>query len=286
MEFLQASGEEMLYDTLMRKTAFDPVPDILHEKLTGLLRTYLYLGGMPEVVCAFIETKDYSAVREIQNDIIKSYERDFSKYSTPTQAIRISEIWRSIPAQLARESKKFKYSDVRKGGRASQFESAIEWLRSAGLLYISTCVTAARLPLKGYEDHGRFKAYVLDCGLLGAMVDLPSRVLVRGDALFAEYNGAFIENFTAAELAKRNDGILNYWLSEGVAEVDFLVRHENEILPLEVKSGRKRNVRSLRIFAQKYGSTRVYRASPRNFECRDDFANIPLYAIDLFPALR
>ena len=286
LEFLETMGEEILLALLRGKTDFEPLADLLHEKLSGLLRVFLFTGGMPEAVHCYFQTRDYAAVRAIQKDILHAYHRDFSKYTTPTQAIRVSEVWRSIPSHLARENKKFKYGDVRKGGRASQFESAVEWLRRAGLMYTSVNVTAARLPLAGYEDHGRFKAYLLDCGLLGALIDVPARIVTLGDASFSEYNGAFVENFVAAELARKYEAVLHYWISEGIAEVDFVVEHEEAVLPLEVKSGMHRSIKSLWVFADRFASPRVYRTSPRNFERRDRFANIPLYAIGLFPRLR
>ncbi len=284
-EFLKALGEDPLLELLQGKTSFDPLAGLLHEKLNGLLRVFLFVGGMPEVVQNYIQTRDFVSSRGIQKEILKAYERDFSKHTTATQAVRVSEIWRSIPSQLSRENKKFKYSDVKKGGRASQFESAVEWLRCAGLMYTSVNVTSARLPLSGYEEHDRFKVYVNDCGLLGAMIDVPSHVIVLGHSLFSEYNGAFVENMIATELARKNEGKLHYWISDGIAEVDFLVVHNGMILPLEVKSGLHRDIKSLRVYAEKFKPSRIYRTSPRNFECRDDFANIPLYAVGLFPEM-
>jgi len=286
LEYLRAIGEEMLIELLLKNTSLDPIPEILHEKLSGLLKIYLYNGGMPEVVNTYIRTNDLTATRAIHKEIIRAYERDFSKYSTATEAVRVSEIWRSIPSQLARENKKFKYSMVKKSGRASQFESAIEWLRMAGLVYTAVNETAPRLPLAGYEDTVRFKVYMVDCGLLGAMLDLPSRDIVMGNLIFSEYQGAFMENFAATIFARKNEGRLHYWISEGIAEVDFLIPAEDKILPLEVKSGMNRNVKSLRVFAEKFKPARIYRTSPRNFYSHDDFVNIPLYAIELFPDLR
>lgn len=285
-EFLEALGENGLLDLLLGKKDFEPVPELLHGKLSDILRVFLYTGGMPEVVQCYLQTHDFTVVRAIQKEIIHSYQRDFSKYTTATQAVRVSEIWRSIPSHLARENKKFKYGDVKKGGRATQFESAVEWLRGAGLMYTSVNVTAARLPLAGYEDDARFKAYMLDCGLLGAMIDVPARIITIGDSAFSEYNGAFVENFAATEIARKTEGALHYWISEGIAEVDFLVAHEEEILPLEVKSGLNRAIKSLWVYAEKFKPSKVYRASPRNFESRDNFGNIPLYAAGLFPQLR
>jgi predicted AAA+ superfamily ATPase len=284
-EFMMAMDEESLLALLRENTKLAPITELLHEKLSDLFKRYLFLGGMPEVVRTYIETRDYSAARIVQKEILKAYERDFSKYTTPFQAVRVAEIWRSIPTHLARENKKFKYSDVKKNGRSTQFESAVEWLRSAGLIYTAANVTTAKLPLTGYADHVRFKAYLLDCGLLGAIIDVSAGTIVLGNNAFSEYNGAFIENVVATELARKNDGTLYYWISDGVAEVDFLVAHDHTIMPLEVKSGLSRNVKSLRVFAEKFHPPRIYRVSPRNFECRDDFVNFPLYAIGLFPEM-
>jgi predicted AAA+ superfamily ATPase len=281
-EFLQAINEQKLVATILEKDKVDALPDILHNKLTELLRMYLYTGGMPEVVVHYIRTQDLLKIRELQKDILQAYERDFSKYTTSTVSIRVSEIWQSIPAQLARENKKFKYSEIKKGGRASQFESAVEWLRGAGLLYVSNCVTTATLPLSGFTDHSRFKVYCLDCGLLGAMLNIPPKNAVLEQTIFSEYNGAFTENFIATELAPKNENKLFYWLSEGVAEVDFLVEYNQDILPLEVKSGMKRNVKSLWIYEKKFNPKHIFRCSPRNFEISGKFVNIPLYAIGRF----
>jgi predicted AAA+ superfamily ATPase len=284
-EFLVAQKEDILVSSIVNNKPIDALPEILHNKLTDLLRLFFYTGGMPEVVAAYLRTKDLLLVRELQKDILQAYERDFSKYTSPTEAIRVSEIWKSIPAQLARENKKFKYSEVRKGGRASQFESAVEWLRSAGLLYVSNCMTTAKLPLSGYIDQSRFKIYGLDCGLLGAMLNIPPRNAVLDETIFSEYNGAFTENFIATELAPKTENNLAYWLSDGVAEVDFLVEYDQKILPLEVKSGLKRNIKSLWIYEQKFKPEYVFRCSPRNFERNGKFVNIPLYAIGRFPEI-
>ncbi|MDW7761891.1 MAG: DUF4143 domain-containing protein [Acidobacteriota bacterium] len=255
----------------------------LNDTLSDLLRRYMFLGGMPEVVQAYVQGVDLNQARSIQKEILMAFERDFSKYTTPTQAVRVGEIWRSIPSHLARENKKFKYSDVRKGGRAGQFESAIEWLRNAGLILQSINITRPRLPLAGQADSQRFKAYLLDCGLLGAMVDIPPRIAVESETFFTEYKSAFVENMVAAELVRLSHGELYYWISEGIAEVDFIVVHDQEIVPLEVKSGLNRNIKSLRVYANRFKPHRIIRTSPRNFDRIDDFVNIPLYAIGLFP---
>jgi predicted AAA+ superfamily ATPase len=285
-EYLVAMKEDMLAKRLKDQSFSKPMPEIFHEKLTRLFKYYLYIGGMPEVVQDYIKKKDIENVRRLQKEILNAYERDFSKHSSPSEAIRISQVWRSIPAQLAKENKKFKYSEVKKGGRASRFEAAIEWLRKAGLIYAVYNIKVPKLPLASYIDDGKFKIYLLDSGLLGALLNIPSRVIIMGDKLFSEFSGAFVENFVSQELSVHIDSEeIFYWTSKSEAEVDFIVPIGSKIFPLEVKGGLSRRTKSLRVYAEKYNPSSIFRTSPRNFTCDGDFTNIPLYAISLFPNL-
>ncbi|MGA1870715.1 MAG: ATP-binding protein [bacterium] len=282
-EFLIAVDEEILLRQLVEKRNCMPVPEAIHRKLLRLYKYYLYLGGMPEVIQHYKINTDIKAARQIQKEILKAYERDFSKYSSAREAIMISEIWNSIPTQLARENKKFRYSEVKKGGRASRFESAIEWLRKVGLIYLSHNLKIPKPPLKGYADLSKFKVFMLDTGLLGAMLDVHSRIILSPDLIFSQYNGAFIENYVAVELVHKGIEHLFYWVSKSEAEVDFIIGYEGNILPLEVKSGLSRKTKSLRVYSQKYHPSHVYRTSPRNFTKDNDLVNIPLYAVSLLP---
>jgi predicted AAA+ superfamily ATPase len=240
---------------------------------------YLFLGGMPEVLQNYLDNKDVQAVRKIQNEILESYSRDFSKYADKIQAVKTSEVWNSIPYQLAKENKKFKFSDVRKNARASLYASTIEWLKMAGLINPAYNVSVPKLPLGGYSDLSKFKIYTLDTGLLGAMLKVTSNIIINGNDLFSEYNGAFIENFVANELKIIFGDELYYWKSNSDAEVDFIIQSENEIFPLEVKSGLSRNIKSLRSYQQKFNPKYILRSSPRNFVRDNEFVNIPLYAM-------
>lgn len=152
---------------------------------------------MPEVLQSYLNDKDISLVRTILNEILKAYQRDFSKYTDKTQAIRTSELWNSIPNQLAKKNKKFKYSDIRKNARSSIFEQTIEWLKKAGLVNIAYNIGSPKIPLSAYADFTKFKIYLLDTGLLGAMLNLTPDIIIKPNELFTEYNGAFIENFVA-----------------------------------------------------------------------------------------
>lgn len=277
-EYLVAVGEELLAKKLTSIKAPEPLPDILHEKLLTLLKMYLYLGGMPEVIQDYLDNNDMASCRKVQIDILEAYQRDFSKYAEKSQTIKTSELWQSIPRQLARENKKFKYSNVRKQARSATFYQTIEWLKKTGLINVVYNISMPKLPLAGYADYSKFKIYLLDSGLLGAMLDLSSSIILKPNELFSEYNGAFIENYIASELVASSVGNLYYWTSRSDAEVDFVLQRNNDIYPLEVKSGLSRNTKSLRSYADKYNPTFIYRCSPRNFMKSGDFINIPLYA--------
>lgn len=276
-EYLKAVGEQLLVEQLYSLSSITPLPDLLHQKMLSHLKLFLYLGGMPEVVQDYLENSDIATVRVIQNEILEAYRRDFSKYASPEQAIKTAEVWNAVPFQLAKENKKFKYSHVRPKARAATFEQTIEWLRNAGLVHIINNLRTPKLPLSGYADYSKFKLYLLDTGLLGAMLGVTSDIIMRPSALFVEYNGAFIENFVATELIKQALNPLFYWTSRGDAEVDFVMQSANQIIPIEVKSGLSKNIKSLRSYASKYKPNTIFRISPRNFVQSGDFVNIPLY---------
>lgn len=278
-EYLTASGEELILDKLETMKSIQPLPDILHHKMLEHLKMYLYLGGMPEVLQDFLDYKDIASVRKIQLEILEAYQRDFSKYADTVQAVRTSELWRSIPRQLAKENKKFKYSEVRKGSRAATFELTIEWLKKAGLIYKINHIDVPKLPLSGYSDYAKFKIFLHDTGLLGAMLNISSDIIINPSGIFSEYNGAFIENYVAQQLLTAGNPELFYWTSKSDAEVDFILQIDDAVYPIEVKSGTSRNLKSLRSYAEKYSPSLIFRASPRNFVQDKQFINLPLYAV-------
>jgi len=277
-EYLFAFGEELLVEELNKHKINTNINDLLHNKLQDHLKMYLFLGGMPEVLQDYLKHEDIKAARAIQNEILMAYEKDFSKYTIPSQAIKTTELWRSIPFQLAKENKKFKYGDVRKNTRASTYEQTIEWLKNAGLIHISYCINTPKLPLSGHTDFSKFKVFMLDTGLLGAMLNISSDIIIKPNKLFIEYNGAFIENFVALELIRSGNTQLYYWTSKSDAEVDFVIQLQNNIYPVEVKSGSSRNLKSIRSYAEKYTPSHIFRVSPRNFFVDKEFIDIPLYA--------
>lgn len=275
-EYLAAIGEDFL---LEKGAVLQTLPEVLHEKMLELLKMYFFLGGMPEVLADYIQNQDIRAARQIQNDILKAYQRDFSKYSNPSQALKVTEVWQSIPFQLAKENKKFTYNDVKNNARAAMYEQSIEWLKNAGLIHIVPQIRTAKLPISGYADYDKFKIYILDTGLLGALLNLQSDIILKPNELFLEYNGAFVENYTCLELLKTLEQDVFYWSSGREAEVDFVFQWANDIYPLEVKSGLNRNTKSLRVYADKFKPKRLLRASPRNFVQSEEFTNLPLYGL-------
>ncbi|MFC2083527.1 ATP-binding protein [Bacteroidota bacterium] len=278
-EYLMAFSEELLFEKLVVTEKIEPFLEIIHNKLLSHLKMHLFLGGMPEVLHNYLLNSDIVSARVIQNEILETYLRDFSKYSEKSQAIKTAQLWHSIPYQLAKENKKFKYSDVRSKARAAMFGSAIKWLRQAGLIHIVRNINLPKLPLSGYADHSKFKIYLLDTGLLAAMLEISSNIIVKGSELFSEYNGAFIENYATNEFIKSGNRELFYWKSKSDAEVDFIMQFQNNIYPVEVKSGKNRNLKSIRSYAEKYDPRFIFRTSPRNFIRDNDFVNIPLYAL-------
>lgn len=284
-EFLNAIGKEKIVEYLSKiNDANDAIPDPLHEELLQYLKQYMIVGGMPEAVLEFINVKDYSAVRKIQQDILDAYTLDFAKHAPKEIIMKIKKVWESIPAQLARENKKFKWSTVQEDARAREFETTVEWLADAGLIYRSFLVSTPRFPLSAYSEPNTFKIFLVDVGLLAAMSRLSAQIILEGNSLFVEFKGSFTENLVAQALAVEKIP-LYYWASEGRAEVDFLVEDENDIYPLEVKSGTSSKMKSLAVYEEKFKPGLMLRASPLNLKKDARLLNIPLYLINNIRAL-
>ena len=194
-------------------------------------------------------------------------------------------IWNAIPGQLAKENKKFIFSAIQKSARAREYEVALQWLKSAGLIYQSNHVAQPQFPLKSHNDPDIFKIFLLDVGLLAALSNISLTTLIEGNRLFTDYKGAFVENFVAQELTAYREQDLYYWTSTGTAEIDFLVEHNEEIMPLEVKAGVDKKKKSLRVYANKYHPQIINRASLLNLKKDGDVCNYPLYSLGIFPKL-
>lgn len=290
-EYLEAVGKLKLRQLLENKKDFESLIPAFHDELIDHLKMYYFVGGMPEAVKQYVKQKDLKKVRRIHNDILTAYLQDFSKYSTKTEAIRITNTWNTIPTQLAKENKKFKYSEISKNARARDYYEAIQWLVDAGLVYKCRNIKTPKLPLSGYKEDNIFKLYLLDTGLLGAMLNLSARTIVEGNRLYSGYNGAFTENYVAQELMagplfeEVHLKELYYWTNNSAAEVDFIVHFKDGLFPLEVKAGISRRKTSLMVFGEKYSPSLLSRATLRNFRQQENLCNYPLYAVAHFPIL-
>ncbi len=286
LEFLDATDNSPLREMLEKINTPKNIPEIFHQQLIEQLKRYFYIGGMPEAVASYIEKKDFERVREIHREILKSYELDFSKHAEKNQVMKISEVWKMVPTQLAKENKKFIFSLIKTSARAREYETTIQWLKDAGLIHLSYQISAPKIPIEHYCDKRNFKVFGLDTGLLSTMSRIPIDAILDEHKLFSEFKGALTENFIAQQLVTHGYDHLYYWVSEGVAEVDFVIDHELSIFPLEVKSGMAvGHKKSLKIYDEKYTPHVLSRTSLQNLSRDGKIINYPLYAIHLFPLL-
>ncbi len=277
-EFVMAMGDNNLANILDSQdwsmiTMFAP-------KFQELLKYYYYVGGMPEAVMCFTQTHNWNEVRTIQKAILSSYKRDMSKHAPSEIVPRIADLWKSLPAQLSKENKKFVYGVVREGARAREYEIALQWLLDAGLIYKVYNVKAPRLPLVSYEDRSAFKIFVLDVGLLGAMSSLKASTIVEGNSIFTEFKGALTEQYVLQQLILRYEPYY-YSKANSTQEIDFLLQDdEDDVVPLEVKAETNVKAKSLRLFVSENNIKKAYRISMNDYKQEEWVTNVPLYAID------
>ena len=283
-EFLSALGREEL--VVMLHSQDWVAINAFGGKYIELLRQYYYVGGMPEAVKTFVEEKDYRSVRNVQLSLLKSYNRDFSKHPPKEIVKRMALLWNTIPSQLAKENKKFVYTAIRSSARARDFETSIQWLCDAGVVYKVTRVIAGELPLAGFEDADAFKLYTLDIGLHGAMSGLDARTLISGDDFFKQYKGALTEQFILQQLQLMEETEIHYWSPDtGIAEVDFVLQSSGQIIPIEVKAEQNLRAKSLVEFIKRYAPSMVIRTSMAPYERGEKVVDLPLFAISLLPEL-
>lgn len=277
-EFLMAKGEKQLQQLLSSRDF--PTINLLHEKYADLLRQYFYVGGMPEAVQEYINTGGLQTVRQIQREILKGYDMDFSKHAPADEVERIRMVWQTIPAQLFRENKKFIYGAVRKGARAKDFEIAIQWLCDAGLVYRVERVSKPELPLKVYVEQSAFKLYLSDLGLLGAMADVqPVQILVNND-IFKEYKGGMTEQYVLQQMKSKGiEGIYYHTTDQSRLEIDFLIQREGKLLPIEVKAEGNVRSNSLSMLLQSHKELHAERYSMLPYKEQESMTNVPLYAV-------
>lgn len=279
-EFLVATDNEGWLDILHSKDW--ALIEAMMPKLIEILRQYYYVGGMPEVVKKYIENQDLQQVRTLQTKILEAYRRDISKHTSDNDSARIRQVLNSLPAQLAKENKKFVYGAVRKGGRAKDFELAIQWLLDAGIIYKVNRIKEPKIPLKYYEDFDAFKLFLLDCGLLACMTEAPADQMLIGNNVFTEFKGAFTEQYVMQQL-KAIDLSPYYWSnSKTPAEIDFIIQNGSRIIPIEVKAEENVRARSLAQFIKDNPELKGLRISMKGYVDQDRMENIPLIAIDTY----
>ena len=276
IEFLDAMGKEKLASIL--KEGNWNVINLLETELISLLRQYYYVGGMPAAVLAHVEQKGLQEVRSIQKQIIQDYRRDFSKHAPDREVPRINMVWDSIPAQLAKENKKFIYGAVKKSARAADFELAIQWLIDAGLAYKVQRVNTPRLPFKFYEDLNAFKLFMLDVGLMGAMAETSAESMLVGDGIFSEYKGAFTELYIFTQLKSQDISLYYHAVDNSTIEIDFLAQWHDRVIPIEVKAEVNVKAKSLRTFITNNPELKGLRYSMLPYKDQDWMINVPLYA--------
>lgn len=278
-EFLIADRSENLVEYMKGISKIEKIPTIFESQLIEKLKIYYIVGGMPEVVYSWINEKDIEKVNKIQENILLSYEEDFSKHIDAAEANKVSLIWNGIPSQLARENKKFVYQVVKDGARAREYESALNWLKDANLICKCYSVNKCAFPLKAYTDLSSFKIYMNDVGLLRKMANLDSNIILDGNKLFEEFKGAFTENYVANTLNYLFDSAPYYYTFDR-NEIDFVLQIKNEIIPIEVKSDKSTNNRSLTKYNMKNINNYSYRFSLNNLTKDEKIINIPLYLIE------
>lgn len=276
-EFLMAIGEQPLVDILATKDF--SIIDSLSVRFIDCLRQYYYVGGMPAAVAEFASTKNLEEVRNIQKQILFDYRRDFSKHAPSQEVPRINMVWDSIPAQLAKENKKFIFGALKKGARASEFEIAIQWLLDAGLIYQINRITTPSIPLKFYEEMSVFKLFVLDIGLMGAMSDAPAESVIVADTLFKEYKGAFTELFVLTQLITNDLPIYYFSSNDSRIEIDLVVQKGTTVVPIEIKAEENVHAKSLRTFIGKHQELKGLRISMMPYQDQGWMENRPLYAV-------
>lgn len=277
-EFLLAKGEIEAYKLLTSRDF--SVINLLHDKFVDLLRQYYYVGGMPEVVKKYVETGALQEVRRIQNEILHGYDRDFSKHAPKEQVPRIRMVWKSIPSQLFKDNKKFIYGTLRKGARANDFEIAIQWLIDAGLLYKVSRCTKPALPLDIYEDLAAFKLYMVDLGLLGAMVGTEPLQILINNAAFTEYKGGLTEQYVLQQMKSHGVSPIYYHKTDDSRlELDFVIQRQAHLLPIEVKAEGNVRANSLSTLLKNTPSLTAVRYSMLPYKEQGQLTNIPLYAV-------
>ena len=276
-EFLLADNQENLVQYMESVKSIEKIPDIIYEQLNEKMKSYFIIGGMPEVVKAWVTAKDIETVNRVQKQILNGYEDDFGKHAdSATIRIKISIVWESIISQLARENKKFLYQVAKDGARAREYEDAVNWLNDSNIVNKIFNVKKPDFPLNAYTDLSSFKLYMSDVGLLRRKANLDSKIVIEGNRLFEEFKGALTENFILNMLMFKYKEKPNYYVFDK-HEIDFIIQNKNEIIPIEVKAGENINSTSLKRFNELNENKIAIRFSTRNLDKSGKIINIPIF---------
>lgn len=278
-EFLLATSNESLIEKIRKSYAsFSPLPEVYHELALELYRKYLVVGGYPAAVKNYLDTGNFDSVRSIQANISDSYIADMTKYATPNETIKSIAIFNTLPSQLAKENTKFVYALIKSNARAKDYELPLQWLKAANVVLENIKVNEGKLPLSIYEQLDNFKIYYSDVGLLCFKAGILPQDILVDSAISDKARGLLAENYVAEQLVSRGYR-LNYWESNGKAELDFVIRQDDYVIPLEVKSADNVRAKSLRLFVEKYSPKYSIRLSSKNFGYENGIKSIPLYAV-------
>lgn len=277
-EFMKALGEDILAEQIRKSFQTDtPLPQVLHDAAMQLYRQYLVVGGMPECVMQYVSTKDFILVRHTQDTILISYLNDMSKYNSLNEIKKTRLAYDNITVQLSKKNTRFQYKLLKKGGRASEFENAIEWLCLSGIVSQVYKVEQVRKPLENYRDIDAFKIYVSDLGLLCAKKDLTAGDILYMTEELDDFKGGLAENYVNVQLTI-NGYQTYYWESARGAEIDFVIQREGRLIPVEVKSADNTKAKSLKIYMDTYKPDYAIKLSAKNFGFEDGKKIVPLYA--------
>ena len=280
-EFLRVIGQEQMVQILQSKD-WTSIQMLKHDYIK-FLRLYYFVGGMPEAIVKYIENNDAMAVRQTQNNILSIYRSDMSKHASQQEVVRITQVWQSIPSQLARENKKFIYGAIKSGARAREFELAIQWLVDAGLVIRINRATKPQLPLKFYEDLSAFKLYLLDIGIMAALANVPPAELLTHDNSLSGSKGAFTENYVMTQLATMRDVTMSYFSNDNhTLEIDLLLQEGNNIWPIEIKAEENLRSKSLATYIKDYPELIGLRFSMSDYRDQEWMRNVPLYACESY----
>jgi predicted AAA+ superfamily ATPase len=279
LEFLYANDEDKLIEYVKKEKDIYNISDAIRNRMENYLKYYFIVGGMPEAVNSWIENKNVETIEKIQDNILQMYQLDFAKHAPEKDLRKISQIWKSIPEQLAKENSRFIFGHVRKGARAKDLEDALNWLIDSGMVYKIEKIEKPYIPLSSYSKNNQFKIYICDVGLLRKLAGIDAKVFITQNSKYTEFKGALTENYALTELINSGYKSIYFWRSQNTAEVDFVIQHNGEPTPVEVKSGNNTRSKSLITYIKKYDVEKALRFSLDKRQNKEVIEEVPLYMI-------